>query len=225
MISTRIDSKQFGKDMQNIIDYSLGYLDGVKKGKTKLLENLGNKTVEILKEFIDSYARTSPDMLHHVYEWNQVGSPNARLFDITYTVSNLGLSFRSEFRQSTSVKEGSRVPFYDKARIMEQGIPVTIRPTRAKALAFTDNGEEVFTKSPVRIENPGGGEVQGGFERAMDVFFNNYFRQSFLRTSGILDYIENPVLYKKNLRAGKNFGKSKGVDTGYRWIVNAGVDI
>ncbi len=217
------DNKMFKKDMKNIIDYSVGFLDGIKNGKTVFLRSIGLETVELMKEYIDSSARVNPSMLHHVYEWNQTGSPSARLFDINYTVSGLGLSFRSTFSQSTSIKNGSRVPFYDKARIMEQGIPVTIRPKQAQVLAFEENGEEVFTKGPVNVSNPGGENVQGSFERTFDEFFTRFFTQAFLKVSGIGKYLENPVAYKKNLPAGKKAGRSKGIETGYRWIANAGV--
>jgi hypothetical protein len=162
-------------------------------------------------------------MLHHIYEWNQTGSSNARLYDISYTVSNLGLSFRSSFSQSTSIKDGSRTPFYDKARIMEEGIPVVIRPKVAQVLAFEDNGETIFTQGPVTVDNPGGTEVQGGFEKVFDMFFNRYFSQAFLRVSGVAQYLENPQVYKKDMQAGKKMGRTKGVSTGYRWIANAGV--
>jgi len=216
-------SNQFKKEMNNIVDYSLGFLEGVKRGKTLFLKTVGMETVELMKEFIDSNARVNPEMLHHVYEWNQTGSTNARLYGISYTASNLGLSFRSSFSQSTSVKNGSRTPFYDKARIMEQGIPVTIRPKAAQVLAFEENGETVFTRGPVEILNPGGTEVEGGFEKAFDMFFNRYFSQAFLRTSGIAKYLENPQVYKKNMQIGKKMGRSKGISTGYRWIANAGV--
>jgi hypothetical protein len=217
------NSNQFKKEMSNIVDYSIGFLDGIQRGKTILLKTVGMETVELMKEFIDSNARVNPDMLHHIYEWNQTGSPSARLYDISYTTSNLGLSFKSSFSQSTSIKNGSRTPFYDKARIMEQGIPVTIRPRTAQVLAFEENGETVFTQGPVEVLNPGGTEVQGGFEKVFDMFFNRYFSQAFLRVSGIAQYLENPQVYKKNLQAGKKMGKTKGVSTGYRWIANAGV--
>jgi hypothetical protein len=217
------NSNQFKKEMSNIVDYSIGFLDGIQIGKTILLKTVGMETIELMKEFIDSNARVNPDMLHHIYEWNQTGSPSARLYDISYTTSNLGLSFKSSFSQSTSIKNGSRTPFYDKARIMEQGIPVTIRPRTAQVLAFEENGETVFTQGPVEVLNPGGTEVQGGFEKVFDMFFNRYFSQAFLRVSGIAQYLENPQVYKKNLQAGKKMGKTKGVSTGYRWIANAGV--
>lgn len=217
------NSNQFKKEMNNIVDYSIGFLEGVQRGKAVFLKTVGMETVELMKEFIDSNARVNPSMLHHIYEWNQTGSPSARLYDISYTTSNLGLSFRSSFSQSTSIKNGSRTPFYDKARIMEDGIPVTIRPRTAQVLAFEENGETVFTQGPVEILNPGGTEVQGGFEKTFDMFFNRYFSQAFLRVSGIAQYLENPQVYKKNLQAGKKMGKTKGISTGYRWIANAGV--
>jgi hypothetical protein len=217
------NSNQFKKEMSNVVDYSLGFLEGVQKGKSTFLKTLGIQTVETMKDFIDSNARVNPQMLHHIYEWNATGSPDARLYDISYTVSNLGLSFKSSFSQSISIKNGSKVPFYNKAKIMEDGIPVTIKPKNAQVLAFDVNGETVFTKNPVKVNNPGGTEVQGGFEKVFDMFFNKYFSQAFLRVSGVAKYLENPDIYKKNLSAGKKIGKTKGVSTGYRWIANAGV--
>lgn len=217
-----MNTKDFEKNLNNIINYSVGFLDGVQKGKSLFLASFGKETVEILKKYIDSNARVNPLMLHHIYEWGKTGSPEARLFDIDYTVSNLGLSFKSTFRQSSTIKSGSRVPFYDKARIMENGIPVTIRPKSSDVLVFEQDGEQVFTKNAVVVENPGG-NVQGKFESTFDSFFLNYFTQAFLRSSGLRRYLENPTIYKKNIRAGSRIGKSKGIDTGYRWIVNAGV--
>jgi hypothetical protein len=209
--------------MDNIINYSIGFLEGVHRGKNALLHVVGVETIELLKEFIDSSARVNPQILHHVYEWNMVGSPSARLYDLSYTVSGLGLSIKSSFKQSTTIKAGSRVPFYDKANIIENGIPVVIKPTKAKALRFEQDGAEIFTKSPVTVENPGGTAAEKGFEKTLDIFFNRYFTQAFLKTSGMGKYLSNPEVYKKNLSAGRRGGKAKGVDTGYRWIANAGV--
>ena len=62
----------FKKEMKNIIDYSIGFLDGVQAGKTQFLHNMGIMTVEILKEYIDSNARVNPKALHHIYEWYKV---------------------------------------------------------------------------------------------------------------------------------------------------------
>jgi hypothetical protein len=217
------DSRKFKKEMNNIVNYSFGFLDGIHKGKTPFLRSLGVQTVEIMKQFVDSNARVNPEMLHHIYEWSRTGSPASRLYDIEFTTSNLGLSFKSSFRQSTSIKDGSNTPFYDKARIIEDGISVLIKPKNSEVLAFEENGETVFTKKPIRVTNPGGQEAQGGFEKTLDIFFDKYFSQSFLRTSGVAKYLENPTVYKKNLRAGKARGRAKGVSVGYTWIANAGV--
>ena len=222
MISIKINDKDLMRDMNNIINYSFGFLEGIQKGKRIFLDNLGKDITELVKEYIDSSARVNPSRLHHVYEWYQNGSPDARLFDINYTVSNLGLSFKSTFSQSRTIKDGSRTPFYDKARIMEDGIPVTISPVKAKVLSFEIDGEQVFTKGPVVVENPGGNS-QGGFESVVDQFFTQYFTQAFLRKSGALSELENVQIYKNNFAAGSKQGRGKGIETGYRWIVNAKV--
>jgi hypothetical protein len=222
MISIKINDKDLMRNMNNIINYSFGFLEGIQKGKRIFLDNLGKDITELVKEYIDSSARVNPSRLHHVYEWYQNGSPDARLFDINYTVSNLGLSFKSTFSQSRTIKDGSRTPFYDKARIMEDGIPVTISPVKAKVLSFEIDGEQVFTKGPVVVENPGGNS-QGGFESVVDQFFTQYFTQAFLRKSGALSELENVQIYKNNFAAGSKQGRGKGIETGYRWIVNAKV--
>ena len=196
MMKLAVNNIQFKKDMNNIIEYSFGYLDGVQRGKVQFFHNLGLNISEMLQKYIDSNARVNPTALNHIYEWYQVGSPNARLYDIKHTVSNNGLTFITNFKQSSSIKDGSNVPFYDKARIMEEGIPVTITPRNSNVLVF---------------------------EKVIDSFFTKYFTQAFLRSSGISQYLENPILYKKNLTRGKKTGRSKGRDVGYRWIANAGL--
>jgi hypothetical protein len=217
-----VDSKRFKMEMNKIMDYSFGFLDGVQRGKKALYLSLGPKIAELASQFIDANARMSPDLLHHIYEWEQTGSPKSRLFDIDYTISNIGITFKTTLKQSQSIKKGSSVPFYNKASIMENGIAVTIKPKKAKALKFEIDGQEIYTSREVRVENPGG-NTQGQFENAINNFFNVYFRQSFLRASGLQNYLNYPKVYSKNLNAGKRGGRSVGIKTGYRWVANAGV--
>jgi hypothetical protein len=219
------NTAKFQKEMNNIVNYSVGFLDGVKKGKTLFLKNLGAGVIEAMAAYIDVSARGNPNALHHVYEWYRTGSPNARLFDLQYTVSNLGLSINSTFRQSRTLQEDSNTPFYNKAKIMEEGIPVTITPKRSSVLVFNEAGKTVFTKNSVTVRNPGGEYVQGSFENIMDEFILKYFKQSFLRASGIYDYISRPTVFKKNIKAGSKIGKPKGIDTGYKWIINAKIGV
>lgn len=220
-----LDTRAMEKQLLNIYEYSVGFLDGANKGKSKFLANLGFDVIEVLKQYIDSEARSNPRALHHIYEWYQTGSATARLYDFDYTVSNLGLSFKSNFKQSTTVANGSSTPFYNKARIMEEGIPVKISPKKSSKLVFEVDGETVFTSNEVTVENPGGDYVAGSFQKIVDEFFNVYFRQSFIKSSGLYSYISNPVLYKKNFVAGSKSGKAKGVDTGFKWIANARIGV
>jgi hypothetical protein len=220
-----IDTKDFEKKLLNIYEYSTGFLDGVNKGKTVFLNNLGFGVIEVLKQYIDADARSNPKALHHIYEWYETGSPNARLYDFNYTVSNLGLSFKSTFSQSKTVSNGSNIPFYNKAKIMEEGVPVTISPKNGNKLVFQINGETIFTDKEITVENPGGDLVTGSFQRVVDQFFNIYFKQSFLKSSGIYDHIKNPIIYKKNFIVGSKTGKSIGVETGFKWIANAKIGV
>jgi hypothetical protein len=217
--------KQFESQMNNIVKYSVGFLDGVQNGKHVFLKNLGLGTIQAMAAYVDVSAKGNPRALHHVYEWYQTGSPNARLFDLDYTVSNLGLSINATFKQSRTLKEDSNEPFYNKASIMERGIPVTITPKKSSVLVFEEGGETIFTKNPVTVRSPGGDEVRGSFENVIDEFILRYFKQSFLRASGIYDYIKKPTVYKKNIRQGSKLGRSKGLDTGFKWIANAKISV
>lgn len=221
MITLKFDSRTFQKEMNNIVDYSTGFVDGIQIGKTQFFKNLGPAIAEQAEQFIDSNARVDHQSLHHIYEWAQTGDPGARLFNINFTVSNKGLTFGSTFSQSTSVQKGSRVPFADKAQVMESGRSVTITPHSGGALRFEVGGETVYTRKPVVVNNPGG-NTAGQYANVWDMFFNRYFTQAFLRSSGIEKYFSNPTVYKKNLAAGKRGGRSTGLSVGSRWVANAG---
>ena len=223
MISVRVDDREFMKKMNNLANYALGFLEGAQTGKTQFLSSLGLSMKQIALEYIDANARTNPASLHHVYEWYQTGSPDARLYDIDYRVTNMGLTFDYKFSQSVSVKQGSNVPFYDKARIMENGIPVTIRPTKSPVLVFEDGDRTVFTSNSVRVENPGGSAAEGGFRKMFESFFSQYFTQAFLQTSGVMTYLREANDFRRYVFTGMNSGgRSLGLRIGYRWIAKAG---
>lgn len=217
-----MNSNDFTKSMNNLIQYSFGFLDGSAAGKQALMENIGAEVVEAIGGFIDSNARISPDTLHHIYEWHQTGSPEARLFDIGYRAGPTGISFNYTLRQSKSIKSGSKVPFYDKAKIMESGLPITIRPVNKKALAFSSGGEDVFVSGEVTVKNPGGEATTGAFEDIIDSFFNNYFSQSFLQKSGFISHLKDLKAYRDSLRQGIRTGKMAGYEAGKRWVAGKG---
>jgi hypothetical protein len=220
-----ITTNNFEKDILNIANYSLGFIEGAQRGKKVFLDNLGRGVIFALGQYIDVEARANSSTLHHVYEWYRTGSPEARLFDLNYTVSNLGLSLGATFKQSKTIQADSNTPFYNKARIMENGIPVVIKPKKNSVLKFYSGGETIFTSKPITVRDPGGVEVEGSFERVFDEFMKRYFTQAFLRASGVSGYISNPVIYKTNLKAGAKQGRQKGLSTGYKWITNAKIEV
>ncbi len=219
----QVDVSHLTKTLNNVVKYSEGFLDGIQQGKPLFLDSFAKLTVDALKEYIDSMARVNPQVLQHVYEWERSGSPEARLYDIEYFVTGQGISLNGTLTQSRSIQSGSNTPFYDKARIMEQGVPMRISPKSSDVLVFEQNGETVFTKNSVYVSNPGGEAAQGGFEKAFDSFINYYFSQSFLRSSGILYKLQDMSMYDANFSKGAKIGKGIGRQIGYRWIIKAGV--
>ena len=196
----RTNTANFDKQMNNIVQYAFGFLDGAQKGKTQFLKNLGAGTIEAMARYVDVSAKGNPAALQHVYEWYQVGSPSARLFNINYTVSNLGLSINSAFTQSRTVKKDSNVPFYNKAKIMEEGIPVTIKPTRSPVLVFNEGGQTVFTKKSVVVSNPGGSQARGSFEKTMDEFILRYLNNHFYVLAEYMTISKNQQYLRKILK-------------------------
>jgi hypothetical protein len=205
--------------MNNLVQYGFGFVEGAQSGKAQLLKQLGPEVRTLLEQYIDANARMNPEELQHVYEWYQTGNPNGRLFDIEYVVTGLGLSFQSSFRQSTSIKNGSNVPFYNKARVMESGVSVTIRPKDSDVLAFQDGSDTVFTKSPVTVK-PGGTASTGSYEEVFKEFFNRYLSQTFLDVTGLRKHLGTPLAFKNNLAAGLAGGRSVGVRVGRQWMAS-----
>jgi hypothetical protein len=80
------NTKAFMKEMNNLLEYSTGFIQGVELGKNDFLSALGATTVEVLKQYIDSNARANPEVLHHIYEWYEVGSPPTPRFAVTRTL-------------------------------------------------------------------------------------------------------------------------------------------
>lgn len=222
MISAQFDASSFIKDLNSAVGYSNGFLDGAKSAQPKMMKNVSYKVKEILYAFIDSMARTDPESLHHVYEWMQVGNSSARLYTLDCIVTGSRMSFSYEFSQSKSIKSGSNVPFYDKARIMESGIPVTIRPVKATTLVFEKDGRTIFTKKPIDVDTPGGPSVAGSFGETVKMFFDSYISQSLLDVTGIRSQLKDVSDFRKNFSSGKKGGYSVGFATGNKWMSKVG---
>jgi hypothetical protein len=217
------ESKNFMKQMNNFVGYHQGFLEGAQRNREAFWRSMASEIIDALKLFVDSNARVSPETLHHVYEWHRTGSPEARLFDLAYRTGGGGISIYYTLRQSSSVRQGSKTPFYSKAKIMESGVPVTISPVSRLALKFTnESGEDVFSRSPITVQNPGGIATTGAMEKTFDSFFSSYFTQSFIQTSGVLKYLAELKEYRAGLPGSTSGGKAAGIAAGSKWVAGRG---
>lgn len=126
--------------------------------------------------WLDAKAESSPETLHHVYEWKNVGNPNQRLWNIVmagrgnnriinyvFTPSN---TFVPAGKANTGISGDTRKQvhiFRWKAPVLENGSTVRIAPINGKFLAFPssvptfrgrDVGGMMFRTGPI-IERPG----------------------------------------------------------------------
>jgi len=149
-----------------------------------------------------------------------VGNPTARLVDLGVISSGRGSTITAEFLQSQTVKDGSKEPFYDKAEVMEEGIPVVIREKEAQALFFEIDGLEYFRMGPITVLNPGGAETRGGFVSVFEEFYNNYLTQVYLRAIKFYKHFESPKEYEKNFKSAlkSTNATSIGKMTALSWI-------
>ena len=144
-------------------------------------------------QYIDSQARIKPKSLHHVYEWNKVGNPSFRLFDL-HIIDNSGLSFSvgRSFKLSKSAvpsknkKQKKKYIFSNKASVIEEGMPVVIRPKSAERLVFELDGATVFMPkgSSVTVKRPGGRSATNQFSLSFGRFFGGQLISSSIKASG-----------------------------------------
>lgn len=218
MISVTMDSRVFERKMNNLVAYANGFIDGANLAKPQMLDELGAQVSEVISRYIDSIASANPQALHHVYEWGQTGSMSARLFNIDYIVTGSGLTMNATFSQSRSIQSGSSTPFYNKAYVMENGIPVKIKPKNSDVLAFDDNGEQVFTKKTVVVAKPGGEAVVGSFENNFNSIVSVYLSQAIFDVTDVGISVKDVNIFKRNISRGVAGGRSVGLATGKKWI-------
>jgi hypothetical protein len=181
MITARIKGDNVIKMLKNSVEYSSAFMTELKRNQDYLNVKVGEESIDAFYDYLDSLARLHPGMLHHVYEWGQVGNPMGRLFDLTMTSNKTSAVVTADFLESNVPSPTSSEPFYDKAQIMEDGQTVTINQVEAKALFFEIDGEEFFRSGPIVIANPGGQATRGSFLKAFDEFYGSYFTEVHLR--------------------------------------------
>jgi hypothetical protein len=225
MINLKYNTTELTEKIRNITQYTYGFEKGIQENRRNFNLQLGKYSLDILNKYIDSKARMSPDTLHHVYEWGQVGSPEARLFQIETSATQASIIFYGKFLPSKSVSDTSDQPFINKAEIMENGISIEISPRSSNVLAFESEGETVFTTDSIYIANPGGDEVAGAFGNVVEEFFESYYTNIVLSQSGMLKKLSNPIEYSAGFSAGASGGGfSAGRAAGKKYLTVRGVE-
>ena len=157
---------------------------------------------------VDVYSISNPKKMHHVYEWQRIGKPSARLF-VLERRSTLGgiLDINVKFLQSRTPvpvpqqlletgKNGKRVTsrtiFKDKATVMENGKPVVV--TAKKILTFLGNNGQTFVQpgTVINILNPGGVQVRNSFQSFMTTWYQAN-TESIMYSSGFYEKMVNEV--------------------------------
>lgn len=222
MYSIKFDGKEATKMLNNIVAYSNGFIKETEAKQSTITKKLAETSIEAFYDYLDVLARTNPGMLHHVYEWGQVGNPEARLVELKKEISS-GKSavITSDFLTSESTPEGGNEPFYEKATIMEEGLPITVQSVQAQAMFFQINGEEYFRTGPIVIENPGGEATRGSFLRAFEEFYNVYFDNVYLKAIRFYDHFRNPKGFASGFNRAAKSGNAAGIGrtTALKWVM------
>lgn len=172
------------------------------------------------KQFIRSINRDAKASknLSHIYEWKKSGINTKRLFVLNRdSVQNGHLVISTKFLKSKEPvpikkellrpgRNGKTVTakniFRDKARIMEEGNPITIHPR--KYLVFPGKGGRlVFIKKPnsVIVRNPGGRGTTNSYKK----YINAWYRKNgvaVIEKSMIFNKIEKKVGVALNKKDG-----------------------
>lgn len=114
--------------------------------------------------YFDSLAAANPHMYHHVYEWNSIGNPDARLYQLNATPSHKGVLITYEFLPSSMPNDNGYV-FVDKAAVMESGEMASFETDSPVPIGDGEFRVGRFTFKP------GGDATTGAFGQAFMLYF------------------------------------------------------
>jgi hypothetical protein len=232
----RVNSKDVEKVIRNTIDYTDGFLEEFKRQESTILRDVMEASIDIFYEDLDQMATSSPNRFHHLYEWDQVGEPSARLVELDAQlkskVGNIRAFFLESFSLPTNRSDSFGIapetyePFSFKAEVMENGSGVIIQPKNFSKLKFSIGENMYYSEKSIFVSNPGGNDVQGSFTAFFKMFFSkNYFVNKVLYSDlNFQKYFSRPVTYEKNYkRAAKGSNaRAQGRAAAQEWVLKAG---
>lgn len=201
MIGVKFNTKDLVDKLLATTNYSNAFISQLKTSEPKIAQKIADTSISAFYDYLDGLARSHPGMLHHVYEWGQVGDPFGRLYELQRVLMRNSANIRVEFLESTSVPDNGTEAFYNKAAIMEEGISVVVNEKDASVLFFEIDGEEFFRHGPIFIANPGGSATRGSFLKAFNEFYTSYFTQVYLRAIRFYEHFDTPQEFMKNFNS------------------------
>lgn len=188
-------------------------VDGIKelksaRTKTKLLDVAFSKSALKFVRKTNMMARSNKSMLHHVYEWEGSGQESSRLFRIIKKGGVAGsASIYYKFnnsRKRSPIDPSLKVPgatgkvvsksgiFKNKARVMEDGTPVSFVTSRTIAIPSENGISFIPPGKTINIRNPGGSSTTGSFSKHFRLWWTTYFPTA-LDKEGIPQKLERSV--------------------------------
>lgn len=222
MVAVKINAKQAMQVLNNLVDYTDGFIKETQAQESTVVNKLSKSSVNGFYEYLDQLARVNPGMLHHVYEWGMVGDPSSRLYELKRTLTKKTATISADFLLSQTPSPTSDQVFYDKATVMEEGITVIVNEVNAEALFFEIDGVEYFRTGPIVIENPGGPDVRGSFVEQFEEFYNTYFDKIYLNAIRFYQYFMDAKPYEQNFNVAMKSNNANGIGrkTALSWIMN-----
>lgn len=166
------------------------------------------------KRFLKDFQKESilnPKKYFHVYEWDQVGQINSKLFRIkrdslsagnirikvNFDKSRKSVPINSKLTRSSGRRNrfiSKRSIFYNKAEIMESGKPATFTTKQAIVFFSEKNNETVFLpkRTVVKIMNPGGRQTTQSFTKFTERWYATK-ADAALQSSGLFQNLETAV--------------------------------
>jgi hypothetical protein len=205
-IKLEIDTKQLVKDLD-------GFVSGIEElVQPAVLDQISRAIFSITGERfmidLDNYARLNPKKMHHIYEWGQVGNSNSRLFILERSnILNGDLLISTNFLPSRlpvptnskllhAGKTGKTVSkksiFANKAKIMEEGRPVSFTAKRILAFAGTNGIAFISPGTPINILHPGGLQTKNAFAEYLLEWYTKK-GHIVIDSSGLYERIANDV--------------------------------
>lgn len=170
-------------------NFVTGYLKGLSEEirtdqhMGPVLKYVHAELAQAFDDYMTAVSTADPSRFHHVYEWNQVGNPRAKLWKNVLRGTGGNRTATWTWRASKTIVPVTQEAqdagvkaihvFVWKAPVMEYATDITITPKRGQGLAYftgptSEDGRWKlnFTKSPIDVRNPGGSRVKGAFTAA-----------------------------------------------------------